>query len=283
MNNIFMAIPNKGRLHYPSVKLLQEAGIIGEIGNRELFVKTRIRGLEILLARAADIPKLVASGSTYLGITGADMVVESRAKVRILQRLGFGYADIVVAGLEDAFKNRKKVRIATELPRIAKLYCRHRGVDAEIIEVSGACEIMPRMRLSDLIIDITSTGTTLRLHGLKILDKIMKSEAYLIGYPGELPQEERETFNKTLLAIRSTVNAENMRMIMMNVPEDILEEVVKIMPGMGGPTVARIESKENLLEVYAVVREEEVFDIVVKAKKIGARDIIVLKLEKVIP
>jgi len=163
-------------------------------------------------------------------------------------------------------------------------YFRRIGIKPEIVEISGAAEIMPRMKVADVVVDIMSTGTTLQLQGLSILDELLSSSAWLIGNKSSLGYAEKEDamdFVKTIL--ESTIAARSRRLIMMNVPDVKLKDVVKLIPAMGGPTIARVESTPPMWEVYSVVDSKSIFDVVKAVKSAGARDILVMKIEKVMP
>ncbi len=283
-----IALPNKGRLHAPSVDLLNRAGVkILDSSDRQLFANTIDRDIQILFARAFDIPAFVYKGVADVGVTGYDVVQENGYDVDILLDLRFGSAKLVVAvpensgidGIDDLPEN---ARIATEFPNLTKKFFNSVGKKVEIVKVSGATEITPHIGIADAIVDLTSTGTTLKVNRLKVIAEILSTSAVLIANRKSL-KEKKSKIEKVVLAIKSVLMAENKKLVMMNVPEEIIEEIKKIMPGMAGPTIARVASKEPMLAVHAVVDEKDVYEIITKAKKIGARDILVLPIERIIP
>ena len=285
--NVKIAVP-KGHLEETSVKLLQDAGI-GVIGRdgRQLFAKTNDPEIELVFVRAEDIPDFVAGESTDLGITGYDLVCESASDVVELLDLSYGFTRTVVAasektGIKSVRDIKTGVRVATEFPMTAKQYFAKKGIKVELVDVTGAAEISPLIGLADLIVDITSTGTTLRAHGLKIIDTILESSARLIANRQSL-KKKKAKIDDIVTAISSVVKARGKKLVLMNMPEDRLEEIKKVMPGMAGPTVSRVEATEAMLAIQAVVDEAEVYNVVKRAKKAGAKDILVLPIERVLP
>ncbi len=282
---ITIAIPNKGRLLEPTINLLNKSGIKVNVESRKLYAETSRRNVRVIFIRARDIPEIVHSGSADLGITGYDIVVESGLDLEILLKLNYGRAKLVVACKEEDNPEdlmRKKVRIATEFPRITENHFKNKGINFEIIKVSGATEIMPLIGVSDLIVDLVTTGNTLKMNKLKIVEEILETEACLIANKNSL-KEKGEEINEIVLLLKGVVNAKNKKLVMMNVPEDILEKIKSIMPGLAGPTVAKVLSDKPMYAVHAVVDEEDVYDVIIKAKRIGARDILVVPIERLIP
>lgn len=284
---IKIAMP-KGHLEEPTVELLQDSGI-GVIGRdgRQLFARTSDPEIELVFVRAEDIPDFVARGATDLGITGHDLVCESGSDVVELLDLLYGFTRMVVASHEksdiaSARDLRNGMKVATEFPNITKRYFAEKGVDVEVIRVTGAAEIIPLIGVADLIVDVTSTGTTLRTHGLRIVDTILESSARLIANRRSL-QEKGAKIEDIITALSSVVRGRGKKLVLMNVPEAKLEEIKMIMPGMAGPTVSRVESEEPMLAVQAVVDESEVYKVVREAKRAGARDILVVPIERVLP
>ncbi len=278
----------KGHLEEPTVRLLQDAGI-GVIGRdgRQLFARTNDPEIELVFVRAEDIPDFVARGATDLGITGHDLVWESRSDVVELLDLSYGFTRMVVAsheksGIKSVRDIKAGVKVATEFPGTAKRYFKEKGIEIELIDVTGAAEIVPLIGVADLIIDVTSTGTTLRTHGLRIVDTILESSTRLIANRRSL-QEKKEKIDEIATALNSVVRARGKKLVLMNVPEAKLEEIKRVMPGMAGPTVSRVEAEEPMLAVQAVVDEGEVYRVVRRAKQAGARDILVVPIERVLP
>ncbi len=283
-----IAVPSKGRLREPALKLLESAGItLLNEHVRSLISPTIIPWISIIFVRAADIPRFVESGAADIGITGYDFMVEAEAKVEELLDLEFGFSRIVLAAPEGSrIKSPNDLgpdaKVATKFPRIAEKYFKSKNVKVQLVKVSGAAEIAPLVRVADAIVDLTSTGVTLKIHGLKIVDEILRSSARLITSRKALEAKKRE-IEEVVTAILSVLKAKGKKLIMMNVPEEKLQEVVRLIPSMGGPTIARVESKPPMWEVYSVIDEKDVYRVINSVKAAGARDIIVLPIERIIP
>lgn len=278
----------KGHLEELTVKLLKDAGI-GVIGRneRQLFARTNDPDVELVFVRAEDIPDFVARGATDLGVTGYDLVCESGGDVEELLDLRYGSTQMVVAAHEKSSIQstrdlRAGVKVATEFPAIARRYFAELGVKVELIDVTGAAEIVPLIGVADLIVDVTSTGTTLRAHGLKIIDTILESSARLVANRRSLAEKQAK-IDEITAALSSVVRARGKKLVMMNLPETKLDEIKRVLPGMAGPTVSRVEAGEPMLAIQTVVDEAEVYKIVRRVKRAGARDILVVPIERVLP
>ena len=222
-----------------------------------------------------------------MGITGYDLVCESGGDVVELLDLAYGFTRMVVAaseksGIRTVRDIKSGMRVATEFPTITKRYFAEKKIKVELVDVTGAAEISPLIGLADLIVDITSTGTTLRAHGLKVIDTILESTARLVANRRSL-REKKAKIEDIVTALSSVVKARGKKLVLMNVPEDKLEKIKQIMPGMAGPTVSRVEAAEPMLAVQAVVDEAGVYNVVKRAKLAGARDILVIPIERVLP
>jgi ATP phosphoribosyltransferase len=284
---IKIAVPNKGRLHEPAMQLMRSSGmVVLNMGERRLFASTVDPEIQVLFVRAADIPEFVFDGVADLGITGYDVVVESSYDVELLLNLDFGRARLVVAAPENSGIDRVEdikpgSRVATEFPNITRRFFEERGIEVKVVRVSGACEIAPHIGLAELIVDLVSTGTTLKMNKLREVETILETSAYLIGNK-EAVKTKHEKVEEVITAFSSVLAAKRKKLIMMNVPKAALEEIKKIMPGMAGPTIAEVAAAEPMYAVNSVVDEKEVYSIINKAKKLGARDILVLPIERII-
>ncbi|MCS7131731.1 MAG: ATP phosphoribosyltransferase [Hadesarchaea archaeon] len=284
---IKIAVP-KGHLEEQTIRLLEDSGI-GVLGRdaRQLFARTHDPEIELVFVRAQDITDLVAKGATDLGITGYDLVRESGSDVVELLDLGYGSTRLVIAaheksGIKSVEDIKPGMRVATEFPNVAKQYFAERGIAVEVVRVTGAAEITPLIGVADLIVDVTSTGTTLRTHGLRVVGTILESTARLIANPRSL-REKRAKIEDIVTAVGSVLRARGRKLVLMNVPEEKLPEIKLIMPGMAGPTVSRVEAAEPMLAVQAVVEEKDVYEVVKRAKRAGARDILVVPIERILP
>ena len=280
---IRIAIPNKGRLHDPTVSLFKEAGLpVLEGATRKLFAKTTDPDITFLFARAADIPEYVQDGAADVGITGLDLISETGADVDVILDLEFGRAKLVLAVPDDSpivsSQDLNGMRVATEFPNITKRYFEELGVNIEIVKVSGACEMTPHVGIADAIVDISSSGTTLLTNRLKAIEDVFSSSVYLITNRESAAEKEKIQYIKT--AIESVLHAKGKRYLMMNVPADKLDAVKAVLPGLAGPTVMKVESDDSILAVHAVVDVDMIFSTVSKLKDVGACGILVVPIER---
>lgn len=284
---IKIALPSKGRISDPAVKLLERAGIgLKDNTNRKLFSETYDNEISVMFTRAADIPEFVADGAADLGITGLDLIEENEVDVEILEDLNFGRAKLVLASPEDSEINsltdiKYGSVVATEFPNLTEKYLKSKGILVKIVELSGSTEIAPFIGVADIVADLTSTGTTLQMNHLKIIDTILESSIKLIANKNSF-KEKTEKIEAIRTGIRGVLDAEGKKLVMMNVAQEHLNEVKQAMPGLTGPTVSNVLSDKGIMAVHAVVDEKDVFNLVNKLKKIGARDILVVPIERII-
>jgi len=281
-----IALPNKGRLYEPCMQLFERAGLRPiDAGMRRLFAKTLDPEIDILFARAQDIPEYVQDGAADLGVTGYDLIMEAKANVEILLDLKFGVAELVLAApngskIKAAGDLRGK-RVATQFPNLANKFFKEKGIDIKIVEVSGATEITPHVGIAEAIIDLTSSGTTLAVNQLQIIERILLTSTRLIANKESL-KKNKAKIGEIQTALESVIQAEGKRYIMMNVPKEALEKVKKVMPGLAGPTVMQVESGASIVAVHAVVNEGDVFAIINALKRAGAKDILVVPIERMV-
>lgn len=254
--------------------------------DRALILPTNWEGVQLVMVRTEDIPNIVEVGAAELGITGLDYVVEAGADVEELVRLDFGKAKLVLAvpiswNIDSPEEIKGEIRVATKYYNIAKNYLAKKGIRAKIVKISGAAEVMPSLGAADAIIDVMSTGTTLRLHGLKPIDTIMESHAVVIGNKDWMKSEEAERINLLLTLMKGALFARNKKMVFMNVPDDKLDKVLSILPAMLSPTLSKL-ARNDAWEVITVIDEDSLPEIIGKAIANGARDIVVVDIEKVI-
>lgn len=282
-----IALPSKGRISDPAVKLLGKAGIgLKDTANRKLFSKTHDNDISVMFTRAADIPEFVADGAADLGITGLDLIGEKGVDVEILEDLNFGRAKLVLAAPEDSKINNisdidDDAIVATEFPNLTEKYLKDNGINAKIVELSGSTEIAPFIGVADIIVDLTSTGTTLKMNHLKIIDTVVESSVKLVANKESYNAKE-EKIEAVRTGIKGVIDAEGKKLVMMNVDEKHLKAIKKAMPGLTGPTVSQVLSNNGVVAVHAVVDEKKVFKLVNKLKMIGARDILVVPIERII-
>ena len=287
---ILLAIPNKGRISEPVNKILEKAGLKMTIKGRSLFAKTIDENINVMFARARDIPEFVADGVADLGITGYDLVLERGVEDRVefLLDFNFGKANLVIAAPEDSnissiYDLKSGMKIATEFPNITKKYLESKNLNMEIIELSGATEIAPFIGVADLISDLTSTGTTLKLNRLKPIATIVSSTTRLIANRDSIKDPKKQSkINQIVSGIKSVLYAQTKRLVMMNAPKEILEDIKKVLPGMSGPTISKVLSDDSIVAIHAVIDEREVFSTVAKLEELGAKDILIIPIERIL-
>ena len=287
MMKIKIAIPSKGRISEPSINILEKAGLgLIDKNNRKLISKTFNDDIEVMFARASDIPEFVNDGVADMGITGVDLIQENEADVSELLDLRFGQTRLVIAAPEESSINSidditGDMKVATEFPVLTEKYLKGKGLDLKIVKLSGSTEAAPFIGIADLITDLTSTGTTLKMNHLEIIDTILNSTIKLIANPDSL-NEKRELIEAVSTSIKGVLDAERKKLIMMNVSEVDLDNVKEVMPSMGGLTISEVLSDEKTVAVQAVIDEKEVFELVNDLRNAGARDILVVPIERII-
>ena len=281
-----IAVPNKGRLHEPTIDLLERAGLHLENGaDRKLYADTVDPDVSVLFARAADIPEYVADGAADMGITGYDQVREARVDtVEELLDLEFGRCRLVLAAPEDgtidSVDDLAGKTVATEFPNVTREFFADTGVEPDIVEVSGATELTPHVEMADAIVDITSTGTTLKMNRLAVIEEVLASSVRLFARDDV---REEPKVKEVRTALSSVKHAEGKRYLMMNVPREQLDDVRDVIPGLGGPTIMDVANGgEEKVAVHAVVDERDVFETITRVKGAGASGILVTEIERLV-
>jgi ATP phosphoribosyltransferase len=283
---IRLAIPNKGRISQPVMELMEKSGLhLLDAGERRLISRTPDPHIEVLFARPVDIPEYVATGAADLGITGKDMVAERGSKVDQVLDLGIGNATLVLAVGDESpvtsVQDLAGAKIATEFPSITRSYFKHQKIPVDIVQVGGACEATPYLGIADAIVDLSSSGDTLRSNRLRVLDEVLKTSTVLIANQVSA-KEKYEKIEEVVLALESVIRARGQCYLMMNVKRSSLESVRGVLPGLSGPTVMEVASREDLVAVHAVVAEERVYQLINLLKRAGAKDILVMSIERMI-
>jgi ATP phosphoribosyltransferase len=277
-----LALPNKGRLAEPSVDLLRAAGLDFELSERRLSATVVNADLELLFVRTEDVAEYVADGIVELGLSGADLVAEHGGDLATVLPLGFGACSLVLAvprdaGIEDVGELAGR-RVATSFPRVTAGFLAASGVDAQVVEVRGAVEVTPQLGVADAVVDLVASGSTLRMNGLRPIATLLASEAVLVGRAGLTETDER--VGPLVDMLRSVLDARGREYMMMNAPADALDRIRSIIPGLSGPTVMPLADPTQIA-VHSVVERSQLWRIVPALKAAGARDILVVPIEKV--
>ena len=284
--NLKIAIQKSGRMTEESERLLHEIGLDFENYKRQLFAVCRTFAAEVLFTRDDDIPEYVEKGSADLGIVGSNMVYEMGSDVELLMPLGFGHCKLEVAVPQGSeivtFEDLRGKRVATSYVESAKRFFQEKKIDAEIIPIRGSVEITPILGVADAILDIVATGSTLRANGLMSIGVVLESEAQLIACKESLKHPEKAAqIKRILMRIQGTLQARHSKYIMMNAPTSAIEAIKAVVPGLKSPTIIPLQD-EGWVSIHTVVNEERFWEVMEKLHDAGARDVLVVDIEKII-
>jgi ATP phosphoribosyltransferase len=281
-----IALPNKGRLSDEAREIFTDAGLeIRAAGPRALTASLGGE-FQALFVRAQDIPEFVADGAADAGVTGFDLVCESGRALDDLADLQFGRCRLAVAAREESGITAlgdigDGARVATVFPRITDRFFRERGQRVEVVPVSGAAEIAPHIGIADVIVDLVSTGSTLRVNGLREIATVLESSTRLIAAPSVRADPARaRALDELVAALGSVIAARGKRYVMANVPRLRLDEVKRVLPGLNGPTVIDIMNGGAFVAVHAVVGAATIYRTIADLKALGAEGILVTRIER---
>lgn len=284
-----IALPNKGRLSQEARELFTDAGLeIRAAGPRALTASLGGE-FQALFVRAQDIPEFVADGAADAGITGHDLVRESGRVLDELADLEFGRCRLAVAAKDDSGITSLDdisagTRVATVFPRITRQFFADRSTAVEVVPVSGAAEIAPHIGIADVIVDLVSTGSTLRVNGLREIGTVLESSSRLISRAEVRADPARSrSLDELVAALGSVLAARGKRYVMANVPRARLEEVKKVVPGLNGPTVIDIMNGGAYVAVHSVVAAATIYRTIADLKALGAEGILVTRIERLMP
>jgi len=273
-----IAVPSKGRLREPSIQLLQDAGLGPETpSDRALAFPCRNAPVEALLVRADDVPEYVQDGVVDCGITGLDIVRERGADVTVLAQLGFGACTLEVAVPAESqitgVEMLRGARVATSFPRLARELL---PGPIEIADVHGSVELAPRLGLADAIVDLVSSGSTLRTNGLRSVATLLESQAVLVG-----PKDPSPEALQLAGIFRSVVEARGARYLMLNVSEDALDRIIALVPGSRAPSVLPL-SEPGMVAVHSLVPAADVWRLLPELEAAGASSILLVPVERML-
>jgi ATP phosphoribosyltransferase len=280
-----LAVPNKGRLVDPTLQLLHASGLVFEEHDRSLVARVANQPLDILFVRTGDVVEFVADGVADAGITGADILAEVGRELPVLARLGYGRCRLAAAVPSDAparaLDDLAGQRVATSHPNVTRRFFAERSIPVEVVPLSGAVEVAPRLGLADAIVDLVSTGSTLQMNGLRAIGDVLASEAVLVAGPSA--QDERpEDLDGIVLMLGSVIAARDRKYLMMNAPASHLAELEGLLPGLESPSVIPL-AHAGMIAIHAVVGADEVWGLLPRLKAAGASGILVLPIEKILP
>ena len=279
-----IAVQSKGRLHDDTMSLLRESDIKVSESKRTLLVRARNFPIETLFLRDDDIPATVADGVADVGIVGLNELEEKGANAEIIRHLGFGACRLSLALPKDETYNDptwfEGKTIATSYPAILRRWLKSQGINATIHVISGSVEISTGVGLADAIFDIVSSGSTLVTNNLREVETIMHSDAVLIANK-QLDAEKRAVLEEMLFRFDAIKNAETKKYVLLNAPQNKVEAITALLPGVKSPTVMPL-AESGWCSIHTVIDEERFWDIIGKLKAEGAQGILVMDIEKII-
>ncbi|TMI61586.1 MAG: ATP phosphoribosyltransferase [Bacteroidetes bacterium] len=279
-----IAVQKKGRLYEGSMALLKECGIDVSNGNNQLRVQAANFPLEVFFLRDDDIPEYVQDAVADIGFVGENVVAEKNKQVNTIAKLGFGKCRLSIAipkaGQIKSLSDLVGKKIATSYPLILSSYLDEKKIKATIQEISGSVEIAPRIGLADAICDLVSSGSTLFSNELAELETVLKSEAVLISNKS-LSVEKQNLLSKLLFRISAVKKAKNNKYVLLNAPNDKLDAICKLLPGMKSPTILPL-AETGWSSVHSVISENDFWDVIENLKENGAQGILIIPIEKMI-
>ena len=284
MNTLKIAIQKSGRLHDESIQILKDCGISVYNGNDQLKVTASNFPLEVYYLRNSDIPQYLIDGVVDIAIVGDNLLVEKGQNIQIAEKLGFSKCKVSVAVPKNfnynSIQDLNGLRVATSYPKTVVDYFSSKGISVDIHQISGSVEIAPNIGLSDAIVDIVSSGSTLFKNGLKEVEVILKSEAVLAVSP-QISDEAKQLVSKLQFRIQSVLRSRKSKYILMNVPNDKISEISKILPVLKSPTVMPL-AEEGWSSVHSVIDEDQFWEVIDQLKEAGAEGILVCPIEKMV-
>jgi ATP phosphoribosyltransferase len=280
-----LAVQKSGRLNEKTTVLLNDCGIsFINGGTNKLRAPASNFPLQILYLRDDDIPECVADAAADIGIVGENIYVETGKKLDLIKRLGFAKCRLSVAVPKHTkYQSRADLNgwsIATSYPRILQNFLDNNGLSASIHQISGSVEVAPGIGMADAIFDIVSTGSTLLSNGLKEVETVMDSEAVIIANP-DLDEDKKNVLDKLVFRISAVKKARDYKYILLNTPNDKIEEICRILPGMKSPTIMPLATSD-WSSLHSVIREDDFWHNIEKLKKVGAEGILIIPIEKMI-
>jgi len=280
-----LAIPNKGRMVEPTLHLLHDAGLVFDEHDRSLVARVQNFDLDILFVRTNDVIEFVGDGVADLGITGIDLLAETGAELPRIRSLGYGRCRLAAAVPSDApyqtVEELAGLRVATAHPATARRFFAERDIQVDVIPISGAVEVAPRLGLAEAIVDLVSTGSTLVMNGLRPIADVLESEAVLVANPtARLEMGPAIEAIDTMLG--AVIAARGKKYLMMNAPAGRLSELERLLPGLESPSVIPL-AHEGMIAIHSVVGANDVWGLLPRLKAGGASGILVLPIEKIVP
>ena len=284
MSTLKIAIQKSGRLNEDSLQLLKDCGISVNNGRDQLKVTVPNFPMEIMYLRNSDIPQYLEDGVVDIAIVGENLLIEKDKKVEIVEQLGFSKCKVSLAVPKEVKNNELSYfegkKIATSYPNTLNAFLKKNNINSEIHIISGSVEIAPNIGLADGICDIVSSGSTLFKNGLRETQVILRSEAVL-AKSLTLSEEKQAILNKLLFRIKAVLRSKNTKYILMNVPNDKIEEVTNILPVLKSPTVLPL-AEEGWSSLHSVIEENQFWEVIDELKSAGAEGILIVPIDKIV-
>ncbi|MFI2743414.1 ATP phosphoribosyltransferase [Zhouia sp. PK063] len=284
MTKLKIAIQKSGRLNEDSLKILKDCGVSIDNGNDQLKASARNFPIEVLYLRNGDIPQYLRDGVVDIAILGENLLVEKGQDLPVVEKLGFSKCRVCVAIPKNAFYNSIKdlegKKIATSYPNTVQAFLEKNGVTADLHIINGSVEIAPNIGLADAIVDIVSSGSTLFKNNLKEVEEILKSEAVVTVSP-KISDEAKTILEKLQFRIQSVLKARNSKYVLLNAPNDKVDDIIKILPGMKSPTVLPLAQK-GWSSIHSVINEDTFWEVIDELKVNGAEGILICPIEKMV-
>lgn len=277
------AVPNKGRMREPSIQLLKDAGLAFEVGDRALSVPVRNVDMELLFVRTEDIPEMVTDGVADVGITGIDLLAEHGNGLSTLVEVGYGHCRLAAAvpnaSPVQSLEELAGKRVATAHPNIAERYFESRTIAVSVISLRGSVEVATKIGLADAIVDLVSTGSTLRVNGLREIGTLLDSQAVLVSRDEDAGSKEVQ---QVATALQAVVAGRTKRYLLLNAPISAAERIEALIPGLEAPTVVPL-AEDGWVAIHSVVDAQHLWELLPRLEAAGGKGILVLPIEQLIP
>ncbi len=278
-----LAVPNKGRMREPSIRLLEDAGLSFEVGDRALSVPVRNVDMELLFVRTEDIPEMVVDGVADAGITGIDLLAEYGNGLVTLAELGYGHCRLVAAVPNASpivdLDGLAGLRVATAHPHATERFFADRSIPVNVIALRGSVEVATKIGLAEAIVDLVSTGSTMRVNGLRGVGTLLESQGVLVARSADAATE---AVQQVATAIRAVVAGRNKRYLLLNAPMSAADRIEALIPGLEAPTVVPL-AEEGWVAIHSVVDAQHLWELLPRLESAGAKGILVLPIEQLIP
>jgi ATP phosphoribosyltransferase len=281
-----LAVQREGRLSQSTTDLLHTIGLEFDSYRQKLFAACRNFDLELLFVRDDDIPEYVADGVADIGIVGRNLVLEYGHAVKELLPLGFGFCSLVIAVPNESpaqsVEDLAGAKVATTYPNSARNFFEGRGIDVHLIAISGSVELTPALGVAQAIVELTATGSTLRLNDLRQLETVYTSEAVLIANLASLADAPKtKNIDRLCVRLKAALTAHSYKYVMMNAPRSALDAIRQVTPGLKSPTIVPL-ADPNLVAVHTAIPSEMFWDVIERLRELGASEILVTPIESMI-